>query len=665
MEAIANNRWPEENDLLNNDDISGGEINQGEPGEINNLENNYYKKIKKLQDRLHYLEQSNMNLLRKVQDLKGQNKSLDQKVFDLFTITQASKVFTATPNPKRLSIILLSMIVERLGVEKCSLMLHDNKRRCFFVSHTIGLNKEADNIIYTYQEGLFWQLIANGDPFPVVDIEGHMRFPHIFKRNQLELLDSCTWVPMKTKDRIIGIVTLDQKDIDHGNLEYLTHLAGQAAASFETAFLYQEVGESRKKLDRQMHNLKILYDIGQALNFIDDLTKLLKMIIDQAIEIVQASKGSLMLVEGEELVVRVVRGIDKITEEKILTGEIQCTRIKVGEGIAGRVAKTGEPLLIDDTSSDGRFLASRGSNVDNIMCIPLKVYDEVIGVMNISNKKAETFTEEDLKIIETLADQAAVAINNARLYEMAVTDGLTKLFIRRHFMQRMNDEMRRAMRYGHDISLLMIDLDHFKNLNDTYGHQAGDKVLIEAAKLFKRSVRSTDIAGRYGGEEFCILLPETSTTGAMIIGERLRKEMETMIIKFKSFELNCTISMGIGTFPRDANDSTELIRKADIALYRCKEQGRNKIMPFSEPPEEEKEMPKSQREPKETLILPEVQTIAENGKSNGMNGIDQFKDFSDDEEPHPNNLADKIKQMAEINNEEENTLELTVPSDEE
>lgn len=563
------------------------------------------KKIKRFQDKLNNMEQTNIKMLQRIQSLKLKTKDLDQKVFDLFTISQAGKVFTSNPDPRRLSQILLAMIAERLPIQKCALLLHDKKRGVFKISHQIGLDEDTvKDICYKYKEGLFWQLLGSGIPISVVDIEGNMRFESIFKENKLELLESSTWIPLKAKDRLIGIITLDQKDISHSHLEYLSLLASQAAASFETAFLYQEIGESQRKLDRQMHNLKILYDIGQALNFIDDLTKLLVMIIDQAIDVVKASKGSLMLLEKDELAVKVVRGIDKITEEKILNGEIQCTRIRLGEGIAGRVAQTGEPLLIKDTSTDSRFLASKHSNVDNIICIPLKVYDETIGVINISNKKKGTFTKEDLGIIETLADQAAVAINNARLYEMAVTDGLTKLFIRRHFMQRMNEEFRRAKRYGREMSLLMLDIDHFKKLNDTYGHQAGDKVLVEVSKIFKHATRATDVCGRYGGEEFCILLPETSTTGAMIIARRLRKEVANEEVMFKRFELNVTVSLGVATFPRDARDPQELIRKADLALYRSKEEGRNRVTPFSLPPEvQEVEKGKIMGE------IPEVHTI--------------------------------------------------------
>lgn len=568
------------------------------------------KAMKKLQVKVRQLEDENARLRQRIDKLRVQTRQLDDRVFDLYTISQAGKVFTATPNIKRLSEILLSMLTERLKIKKTALLLYDEKTDNFWVSHSTGLDEEdLVDVNYHPKEGLFWQLIVNGEPFSVVDIEGNLRFSSVFNGSHLKKLESTVWIPMKTREHVIGIITIGENELLHSDMDFATQLAGQAAVAFETAFLYKAIDESRKELDRQMHNLSILYEIGKAMNYIEDLTKLLVQILDQAIDVVNASKGSLMLLENGELIVRVVRGIDKITEEKIINGEIQCTRIKLGQGIAGRVALSGEPLLIEDTSTDDRFLVSRHSNVRNIMCVPLRVYEETIGVINMSNKKeGKTFTQEDLRIITTLADQAAVAINNARLYEMAVTDSLTKLFIRRHFMQNLASELRRAMRYGHQLSLLMMDLDHFKPLNDTYGHQAGDLVLVEIAKIFRRNIRATDMAARYGGEEFCIMLPETNTTGALVIAERLRKEVESMTLNFQDQEINTTISIGIATFSRDARDSKQLIRKADLALYRAKEEGRNRTIPFSLPEEEEEPPVLQQKEPKFNE-LPDVQAI--------------------------------------------------------
>jgi diguanylate cyclase (GGDEF)-like protein len=309
----------------------------------------------------------------------------------------------------------------------------------------------------------------------------------------------------------------------------------------------------------------------------------------------------------------------------------------MGEGIAGIVAQTGEPLLIEDATNDKRFIASSTSNVSNLLCVPLKVYEETIGVINMSNKKNnKTFTKEDLKIILTLADQAAVAINNARLYEMAVTDGLTKLFIRRHFLQSLDTELRRSQRYGHPLSLMMIDIDHFKNLNDTYGHQAGDLVLAEVSKIFRKSIRSTDIAARYGGEEFCILLPETPISGVLVIGERLRKEVEKSVFNYHGVEIKCTISLGSATFPVDAGDPQDLIRKADLALYQSKNGGRNKLTTFSKP-DNETVVSKRKRAEKTKKVreeVPDIKTLDETDSD-----YEQNEESEDNENTEQNELA--------------------------
>jgi len=537
--------------------------------------------VESLKRQITLLTTENENLRKKINFLSAQTKRLDEQVFDLFTIAQASRVFTANPDLYRLTEILLSMIVEKLGIEKAAIMLFNESTGKYEVTKVVGLDEKiVKKIGYRAKEGLFWQLIASGEPFSVIDIEGSLRFEQIFAENQLDLLESSFWIPLKTKEQVIGIVTLDRSDFSASEVNFLSLLASQAAVAFESAQLYSKLGASTRELDKQMHHLTILYDVGKALNFIDDLTKLLSVILDQSIEIVEAQKGSLMLVDSrtDELVVRVVRGIDKITEERILTGEIQCTRIRRGEGIAGRVLESNKPIIINNVEENEDFLKSKDSRVNNILCVPLKVYEEAIGVINITNKKdKKEFTEEDVSIIMALASQAAVAINNARLYEMAVTDGLTKLYIRRHLLQRTEEELRRARRYQHPLSLLMLDIDHFKELNDTYGHQAGDLVLVELARIFKRTIRGTDMAGRYGGEEFCIVLPETDPEGALAIAERLRKEIEEYEFVYEQKPLKVTISIGIATFPTHSMEMKELIKKADAALYASKQGGRNMV----------------------------------------------------------------------------------------
>ncbi|MCG6535875.1 MAG: sensor domain-containing diguanylate cyclase [Syntrophales bacterium LBB04] len=252
----------------------------------------------------------------------------------------------------------------------------------------------------------------------------------------------------------------------------------------------------------------------------------------------------------------------------------------MGEGIAGKVFETREPIIVDAAEKDERYLENKDSNVESILCIPLIVSDEAIGVINITNKTISNgcFTSEDLKLLTALGNQAAVAINNTSLYEMAITDELTKLYIRRFFKLKLESEFRRAERYGHQLTLAMCDVDHFKKVNDTYGHQTGDMVLQTIANLLKDSVREVDIPARFGGEEFVVILPETSVEGGWIFGERVRETVAGS--KAAGWPCQITISIGLATYPDDADSIQTLIDRADAALYEAKHKGRNRVYSF-------------------------------------------------------------------------------------
>jgi diguanylate cyclase (GGDEF)-like protein len=209
------------------------------------------------------------------------------------------------------------------------------------------------------------------------------------------------------------------------------------------------------------------------------------------------------------------------------------------------------------------------------------VSDEAIGVINITNKITSKgcFTSEDLQLLTALGNQAAVAINNTSLYEMAITDELTKLYIRRFFNLKLESEFRRAKRYAHQLTLAICDLDYFKKVNDTFGHQAGDLVLQTVANMLKVHVREIDIPARFGGEEFVVILPETNGEGGWCFGERFREA----VAGSNAAELPCqiTISVGIATYPDDADSIQTLIAKADSALYEAKHKGRNQVCRYT------------------------------------------------------------------------------------
>jgi diguanylate cyclase (GGDEF)-like protein len=363
--------------------------------------------------------------------------------------------------------------------------------------------------------------------------------------------------------------------------EFLRTLASQASVALNTAHLYERLDVERRKQARSFHQLEILFDVTRKLAEVSDLARMLSLVLRRAIGAVSAEKGSLMLVDEhtDELVVRVVEGLDDPDmQQQINDGSVACRRFRRGEGVAGRVWETRKPVRVNDSNSDHRFVGSTGSYVRALICMPLIVDDEVLGVLNITNPIDTDFDESDESILGALADQAAIAIARARLYEAAITDGLTGLRIRRFGMARLHEECKRARRYGTTLSVALCDIDFFKKVNDTYGHPAGDEVLRVVATTLAASIRQDiDIGARYGGEEFLIVMPETDLTGASHMAERLRGEVEAITTVHDEHPIRVTLSIGLAEFVAGETPKA-LVARADRALYQAKEGGRNTVV---------------------------------------------------------------------------------------
>ncbi|HIE52968.1 MAG TPA: sensor domain-containing diguanylate cyclase [Armatimonadetes bacterium] len=218
-----------------------------------------------------------------------------------------------------------------------------------------------------------------------------------------------------------------------------------------------------------------------------------------------------------------------------------------------------------------------------MLCLPLIGRNTTLGVINLTRRKGE-FTQHDINVLTVVATLVAVNLENARLFEQATTDGLTGLYVRRYFEIRLHEELMRLRRREGCLALIMCDLDHFKRVNDTYGHQVGDCVLQEVAGLLQRNVRhGVDIPCRYGGEEFVIVLPETDLAAAEQVAERLRAAAEAHSFPGPQEPLHLTLSLGVAaTSSGNLLSEQELVHRADSALYRAKEAGRNCVCRWSE-----------------------------------------------------------------------------------
>jgi len=259
---------------------------------------------------------------------------------------------------------------------------------------------------------------------------------------------------------------------------------------------------------------------------------------------------------------------------------IERIKVRLDQGVIGGVATSGNPVRDGDVNNNPVYLGF-GSDTKSELAVPIRIGGggDIVGVINAESTLLDAFTQEDESLLVTLANQLGITMEKVRLFEevqlMATTDLLTNLPNRRHILEFAGREFDRANRYGHALSILMIDVDHFKRCNDTYGHAIGDEVLKEVGARSKKVLRESDLIGRYGGEEFLAILPETDSKGARHNAERFCHAFSNQAIDTSTGALSTTVSIGIATYPIDCNSIESLINLADQALYDAKASGRN------------------------------------------------------------------------------------------
>ena len=335
--------------------------------------------------------------------------------------------------------------------------------------------------------------------------------------------------------------------------------------------------ESLEAIKKKNEKLITLIEINTYITNSLEKDEILKRILNQIKILLKCELSSILLVD-KELNRLSFAFLSKDEESDILKD----TSLKMGEGIAGTVWQNGMPIVINDAQQDPRFSNTADkkakTQTNSLIAVPLTVNGEIIGVIEAMNKKDDDFSDFDLQILQFISTQSAIAIKNANLYNMAIRDGMTKLFINKYFRERLQEEWRRSVRRKHNLSLVIFDIDFFKDTNDTYGHQAGDKVIKEIAKVISKNCRNIDIPCRYGGEEFTVILPETDKDEAMIFCERIRIIAENLRLEHGGSAIRITMSGGLASTPDlKVLNHTELIEFADNALYYSKENGRNRI----------------------------------------------------------------------------------------
>ncbi len=326
---------------------------------------------------------------------------------------------------------------------------------------------------------------------------------------------------------------------------------------------------------QRMQELEALRETMTDISSELELSRVITAIVRRVVSLLGAGECEVGLVDPDSGKLVIVVSFNR---EKDYTG----VQLDEGEGIMGRAVQTRRTVIIEDYATwEGRS-AKFESIHRTVICVPLIYNQELLGAISVgANPDVKIFDLRDIRMIEMFSQQAAIAIHNARLFSevqrLAVTDPLTDIFNRRAFFDRARQEYNRSIRYGHKASVIMLDVDHFKVINDRFGHAAGDEALRVIAKICVANTRDCDILGRYGGEEFVILVPETALNGSLATAQRLCDQIAAKSIEVERGVIRMTASIGVAELTSESMDLEALIDRADQALYRAKQSGRNRV----------------------------------------------------------------------------------------
>ncbi len=383
--------------------------------------------------------------------------------------------------------------------------------------------------------------------------------------------------PLEASGKFIGSIGITKENspptFNESDLQLLTRFAQQAALALETTRLYQQaVRDGEKRM--------ALYEASQHIVAALSTEKIYQAIHEAVNRIMPADTFVLTLADYQKGLIKPVYVFDN-------GQRYQEKPIPITSGLSGYVIAAGKSVRIQDLNAFEKAHAGQthhfgaSKRVRSILAVPLYEKGRVTGVLSAQSYLPYAYSDEDEQLLEMLANQAAIALENARLFarmrEMAIRDSLTGAFNRHYLFRRAAYELARAQRYQRPLGFIMLDVDHFKRINDTYGHGVGDQALRVIAATCRSALRKSDILGRYGGEEFVILLPETTIETTRHVANRLRALIDAQSIVSDAGQLSVTISVGITAYlPTDETLET-IFRRADQALYKAKNGGRNRV----------------------------------------------------------------------------------------
>lgn len=493
----------------------------------------------------------------------------------LSLLNEITRTALATPDLKQMIQLLADQLSQMLGADACYITLWDESRERVLPMAASGPLRETyptmmpppGETTMTRSVLQAEQVLLAEDTFnsPYVSPQVAAQFPN---RSMMGL-------PLIAGGHKLGavLVTFDQTHhFTPDEIERASQAAGQIALALAQAFA----------LDAEQQRARELEAVRQAslaLTSTLDLPAVLDAILDSALKLSPTAQDAhLYLYENNDLIFGASLWADGRRGQQWSVPRIN--------GLTYTVAREGRMIVVSDIRRHALFADAPADWHGAIIGLPVKIAEHVVGVMTIAYGAPRDFSQNELRVLKLLAAQAAIAIENARLYsqvqQLAVTDSLVDLYNRRGLLEMGERELNRARRLERPLSAILFDIDHFKQVNDTYGHAVGDLILKAVAERCYQHIRLVDILARYGGEEFVVLLPDTDLAAARRIAERLREATEQMVTTVDGITITVTLSLGVAELTPDIIDLAALIERADQAQYRAKQAGRNRTEVFQE-----------------------------------------------------------------------------------
>lgn len=461
---------------------------------------------------------------------------------------------------------ILSIIRNYFQLQNGAVMLLDKNRQELYVRAHFGRSNVDIGYRVAVGKGLTGTAAKLKRPIYAADVSKDPRYIDRVQETKSEVA-----IPLMVRDEVVGVLDFQSEQaeyFDAGMIDLLTLFSTQASLALENARLY-----SLER--RRAEQLEAINAVARQTTAVLDLDELLTVVCRLILEWFRIDHVAVLLAESDCLRVRAYEGT--------LTPNVAMgAQLAPGAGLASRALSQAKSLIENDVSIVDGYIAGF-LETKSEMCVPLIFFGEKLGVLALDSASHDAFDQDDVQPLESVADICAAAIQNAHYFErmkqLAYVDGLTGIFNRRYFEMRIAEELERACRFLGRMSVIMVDIDHFKKLNDEFGHLLGDEVLRGVSTILKQQLRKVDMVCRYGGEEFAIVVPETTGANALKVAEKLRRQIESH--PFPGVPRPVTISCGVADYPTHGATRDEIVAAADGALYQAKQAGRNRVVAAS------------------------------------------------------------------------------------